>query len=51
MKPYAVMWDNECGYGTDYFDTEEEQLAFVAACKRRGTCAVPALTRDLHSRT
>ena len=24
-KKYAVCWENDCGYGTDYFATLEEQ--------------------------
>ncbi|MCS6496805.1 hypothetical protein NX905_21405 [Burkholderia thailandensis] len=41
MKPFAVVWDNDCGYGVDYFETQAEQMAFVAECSRTGTTATP----------
>ena len=40
-KKYAVCWENDCGYGTDYFATPEERDAEIAAIRRTGTDAWP----------
>jgi hypothetical protein len=46
MKPFAVVWDNDCGHGVDYFETEEAQIAFVVACARAGTRATPVAAAE-----
>ena len=40
-KRYAVCWANDCGYGTDYFDTPEERDAEMAEIQHTGTEAWP----------
>ena len=40
-KKYAVCWENDCGYGTDYFTTPEERDAEMAAIRRTGIDAWP----------
>ncbi len=46
-KPYAVVWDNDCGYGTDYFATKDEQTGFIGKCRKNGTTAVPVDAAEL----
>jgi len=40
-KKYAVCWENDCGYGTDYFATPEERDVEMAVIQRTGTDAWP----------
>ena len=40
-KKYAVCWENDCGYGTDYFDTPEERDTEMAEIQHTGTEAWP----------
>lgn len=40
-KPFIVFWENDCGYGTDYYATEAEQEAAISDIRKTGTEAWP----------
>lgn len=40
-KKFAVCWENDCGYGTDYYATASERDAEIVAIRRTGTEAWP----------
>lgn len=40
-KPFIVFWENDCGYGTDYYATEAEQESAIADIRKTGTKAWP----------
>lgn len=45
-KPFIVFWENDCGYGTDYYATEAEQEAALVDIRKTGTNAWPGHIGD-----
>lgn len=45
-KPFLVYWENECGYGTEHYATEQEQKDMIEELQRQGTEAWKGYDND-----